>query len=65
MRLDTYFPLSAEMYSSQEIVFGDGGVRDCLLAGWTGQREQEVESRKERRRRDDDTCVGKPTEGLK
>lgn len=30
---DTYFPLSAVMYSSQDIVFGDGGVRDCLLAG--------------------------------
>lgn len=29
----TYFSLSAETYSSQEIVFGHGGVRDCLLAG--------------------------------
>lgn len=33
MYLDTYFPLSAEMYSSQEIVLGEGGVKDCLLAG--------------------------------
>lgn len=28
-----YFSWSAEAYSSQEIVFGDGGVRDCLLTG--------------------------------
>lgn len=36
---NTYFPLSAAMYSSQDIVLGDGGVRDCLLAGWRGERE--------------------------
>lgn len=61
---DTYFPLSAEMYSSQEIVFGDGGMRDCLLAGYTGQRGEQLEhkraesgSRTDRRRPrcDDDT----------
>lgn len=32
-RLDAYFPCSAVMYSSQEIVFGAGAVRDCLLTG--------------------------------
>lgn len=31
---NTYFPCSAVIYSSQEIVLGAGAVRDCLLAGW-------------------------------
>lgn len=31
---DAYFPRSAVMYSSQEIVLGAGAVSDCLLAGW-------------------------------
>lgn len=33
-----HFPVSAVMYSSQEIVFGAGAVRDCLLTGWTQDR---------------------------
>lgn len=33
-----HFPASAVMYSSQEIVFGAGAVRDCRLAGWTQDR---------------------------
>ncbi len=31
---DAYFPCSAVIYSSQEIVLGAGAVRDCLLTGW-------------------------------
>lgn len=30
-----HFPASAVTYSSQEIVFGAGAVRDCRLTGWT------------------------------
>lgn len=33
-RRDAYFPCSAVMYSSHEMVLGAGAVRDCLLAGW-------------------------------
>lgn len=33
-----HFPVSAVMYSSQEIVFGAGAVRDCRLTGWTQDR---------------------------
>lgn len=29
----TYFPFSADMYSSHVMVLGDGGVRDCRLTG--------------------------------
>lgn len=29
----THLPLSAEMYSSQEMVLGDGGVSDCRRTG--------------------------------
>lgn len=35
--VDAYFPCSAVMYSSQEIVFGAGAVRDCLLTGYEGE----------------------------
>ncbi len=31
---DAYFPCSAVIYSSQEIVLGAGAVRDCLRTGW-------------------------------
>lgn len=34
----THLPLSAEMYSSHEMVLGDGGVSDCRRTGW-GQTE--------------------------
>lgn len=37
---DAYFPSSAVMYSSQEIVLGAGAVSDCLLAGW--EQESQV-----------------------
>lgn len=36
--LNTYFPFSAVMYSSQETVFGEGGIKDCLLTGWRTQK---------------------------
>lgn len=33
-----HFPASAVMYSSQEMVFGAGAVRDCRRTGWTQDR---------------------------
>lgn len=37
---DAYFPCSAVMYSSQEIVLGAGAVSDCLLTGCqTGEKK--------------------------
>lgn len=37
-----YFPCSAVMYSSQEMVLGAGAVRDCLLTGWGQENDQSV-----------------------
>lgn len=36
----THLPLSAEMYSSQEMVLGDGGVSDCRRTGCGTSRAQ-------------------------
>lgn len=43
---DAYFPCSAVMYSSQEIVLGAGAVSDCLLAGWAQENtsQQHIQS---------------------
>lgn len=38
---DTYFPLSAVMYSSQDIVLAEGGVKDCLLVDLNAEKKKE------------------------
>ncbi len=38
----TYFPVSAVMYSSQEIVFGDGAVSDWRLTGCESTEKQRL-----------------------
>lgn len=58
---DAYFPCSAVMYSSQEMVLGAGAVSDCLLTGChTGKEQAEHQAARSPSFRQDALAVSSP-----